>query len=238
MYKKDYSKLYIMQDKVFAWIREKNFPFYLTGGTALGRFYLNHRFSEDLDFFVNNDVNFSKYISVIGREIYALSESIENQSIITNDFARFFIHEGDGMLKIEFVNDVPFRVGSIIKTSNVCIDSLINILSNKLTAIDGRDEPKDVFDIVLISLNYNFTWPEIFGFAREKAMIDEISVEKKLRSFPPEILIDADWIISSPDPGIFGKYLQKITDDIIMGSDNQLGIGKPLLSEATLTYNN
>ncbi|MCD4795127.1 MAG: nucleotidyl transferase AbiEii/AbiGii toxin family protein [Bacteroidales bacterium] len=28
-------------------------PFYLTGGTALVRFYLNHRYSEDLDFFVN-----------------------------------------------------------------------------------------------------------------------------------------------------------------------------------------
>ena len=28
--------------------------FYLTGGTALGRCYLNHRYSDDLDFFVND----------------------------------------------------------------------------------------------------------------------------------------------------------------------------------------
>jgi predicted nucleotidyltransferase component of viral defense system len=27
--------------------------FYLTGGTALSRAYLNHRYSDDLDFFVN-----------------------------------------------------------------------------------------------------------------------------------------------------------------------------------------
>lgn len=30
--------------------------FYLTGGTALSAFYLQHRLSEDLDFFTNNDV--------------------------------------------------------------------------------------------------------------------------------------------------------------------------------------
>ncbi|MDR1421550.1 MAG: nucleotidyl transferase AbiEii/AbiGii toxin family protein, partial [Coriobacteriales bacterium] len=28
-------------------------PFYLTGGTALSRIYYAHRFSDDLDFFVN-----------------------------------------------------------------------------------------------------------------------------------------------------------------------------------------
>ncbi|MCX6791217.1 MAG: nucleotidyl transferase AbiEii/AbiGii toxin family protein [Candidatus Gribaldobacteria bacterium] len=31
--------------------------FYLTGGTALAEFYLQHRFSEDLDFFSENEVD-------------------------------------------------------------------------------------------------------------------------------------------------------------------------------------
>ena len=32
--------------------------FYLTGDTALSRAYLNHRYSDDMDFFVNGSDNF------------------------------------------------------------------------------------------------------------------------------------------------------------------------------------
>ena len=39
-----------------------NLPFYLTGGTALSRYYFNHRFSADLDLFVNNDRQFDVYV--------------------------------------------------------------------------------------------------------------------------------------------------------------------------------
>ena len=34
----DYSRLYQLQDKVLSWFHESGFPFYLTGGTALGLF--------------------------------------------------------------------------------------------------------------------------------------------------------------------------------------------------------
>jgi len=54
MSEKDYRKLYQTQDKVLHSLKGGLSSFYLTGGTALGRFYLNHRFSEDLDFFLNN----------------------------------------------------------------------------------------------------------------------------------------------------------------------------------------
>ncbi|MBW7858763.1 MAG: nucleotidyl transferase AbiEii/AbiGii toxin family protein [Leptonema sp. (in: Bacteria)] len=31
-------------------VSDLKLPFFLTGGTALSRFYLNHRYSDDLDF--------------------------------------------------------------------------------------------------------------------------------------------------------------------------------------------
>jgi len=34
--------------------------FYLTGGTALGRHYLKHRYSDDLDLFVNRNNDFKQ----------------------------------------------------------------------------------------------------------------------------------------------------------------------------------
>ena len=51
-------------------------------------------------------------------------------------------------------------------------DTPVNILSNKLTAIVGRDEPKDIFDIIHLSLNYSFNWLDIFEHAKQKAVIN------------------------------------------------------------------
>lgn len=55
LYKKDYIRLSRLQTKYLTWSAKLGLPFYLTGGTALWHFYLNHRYSEDLDFFVNTD---------------------------------------------------------------------------------------------------------------------------------------------------------------------------------------
>ena len=43
-------------------LRKTGNPFYLTGGTALNRYYFRCRYSDDLDFFVNNDDDFSIHV--------------------------------------------------------------------------------------------------------------------------------------------------------------------------------
>lgn len=44
--------IYQEQDKILTkFAQTSSFPFILSGGTALSRFYLHHRYSEDLDFF-------------------------------------------------------------------------------------------------------------------------------------------------------------------------------------------
>lgn len=67
--KKDYSRLYQLQDKFLDWWKTLGKPFYLTGGTALWRFYLNHRYSEDLDFFINDSQEFPKLLDTIRKEL-------------------------------------------------------------------------------------------------------------------------------------------------------------------------
>ena len=59
------ERLYPIQDGVFKIVRDLNLPFYLTGGTALSRFYFNHRYSDDLDFFVNENPNFKVGIEIL-----------------------------------------------------------------------------------------------------------------------------------------------------------------------------
>ena len=50
--------LYPFQDEALAIAARVETGFYLTGGTALGRVHLRHRYSDDLDLFVNDDPRF------------------------------------------------------------------------------------------------------------------------------------------------------------------------------------
>ena len=55
MQNKFYSTiLYPFQNEILTLIEKAESDFYLTGGTALGRCYLNHRYSDDIDLFLNN----------------------------------------------------------------------------------------------------------------------------------------------------------------------------------------
>jgi len=48
-----------LQDQALKLIDALDTGFYLTGGTALSRVYLGHRFSDDLDFFLNDHPDFA-----------------------------------------------------------------------------------------------------------------------------------------------------------------------------------
>ena len=53
-----FDHLYPLQNEVLRLITELDTGFYLSGGTAASRGYLHHRFSDDLDLFVNDDSRF------------------------------------------------------------------------------------------------------------------------------------------------------------------------------------
>ena len=148
MSEKDYRKLYRIQDKVLPVLKPELGFFYLTGGSALGRFYLNHRFSADLDFFMNKNEEFHGLIKNIEIVLAKQFSLLKGQSIIYEDFVRFYIEDEEEVLKIEFVNDIAYRCGVPNNYKYGFIDTPLNILTNKLTALVSRDEPKDVFDIV------------------------------------------------------------------------------------------
>jgi predicted nucleotidyltransferase component of viral defense system len=223
---KDYRKLYRLQDKFLHWWAGIDFPFYLTGGTALGRYYLHHRFSEDLDFFVNADAQYPSYISVLKTIISRSFQIDPDQSLFTEDYTRLFISDKEGSMKIEFVNEVEYRVGQPIPMPIGLLDTPDNILSNKLAALISRDEPKDIFDIIYLALNYSFEWPEIFHHSRQKAVLNEIDVEERLSTFPIHLLEKVDWLDSPPDLDSLLFSLRKIADDFLLGRTNSLGINK------------
>ena len=63
-------------------------------------------------------------------------------------FAHLNLIAGEAELKLEFVNDVPARVGQVLTHPLLGrIDTAENILANKVTAALHRSEPKDLADI-------------------------------------------------------------------------------------------
>jgi predicted nucleotidyltransferase component of viral defense system len=141
-----FDVLYPYQDRVLKVINQVETEFYLRGGTAASRAYLNHRFSDDLDFFVNDDSRFGLWVE---RLIQALNARWNCDVLLKEErFARFNLTENDQFMKIELINDVPARIGV---TQNHLIlgrvDTAENILANKITALLGREEPKDLADI-------------------------------------------------------------------------------------------
>lgn len=180
----NYKKLYKLQDRVLAVVFDTEREFYLTGGTCLSRFYVEKRYSDDLDFFTNQSPRYSfaiKNIKQALQKIFQLNVEVESK-----DFTRFKI---DGILQVDFVNDISFRYKEpIINDKNYILDTVENILSNKLTAVMGRDNPKDVFDIYLIWKFYDFDWKEILQSAHEKAGFFNPELIVRLKTFPKELL--------------------------------------------------
>jgi len=148
-----------------------------------------------------------------------------------NDFIRIWI-EGNPELKIEMVNDVSARWGSTLMAGHIPVDNPANILANKLTALVSRDEPKDVFDIVYLAMNYSFNWDEIFSQSLQKALINEPDIGMRLRSFPVELLANVDWLMHDLNVKLFSEKLRQVTDDFLFAKDNSLGARKIHITEA------
>ena len=210
-------------------MRKLNTPFYLTGGTALGRHYFNHRFSDDLDLFVNSDPDYSRHVAQI---LNALEEN-QKQFNFAIDYRRvrkeehytqIFLTqlENAADLKLDLINDIAAHYGELEHSKTMGrIDSWRNILSNKLAAA-FRYEAKDFADIWIIAKNKPIVWREIITEAKTKeAGIDPLALQEILRTFPSDEVMAVKWSIPI-DQKEFITDLATIADDILQGKENSL----------------
>ena len=128
--------------------------FYLTGGTALARFYFHHRESLDLDLFTNDSgQDFARVNQAVLGIYHALELHITSQ-VVTDTYIQYIVADQIGVsLKVDLVKDVPVHFGEIGVKDGVRLDSLNNIGSNKVLAIFGRTDAKDFIDLYWILHN-------------------------------------------------------------------------------------
>ena len=130
--------------------------FYLSGGTALAEFYLQHRLSEDLDFF--SEKEFDPLL------ISSVFKKIQNKAGIKKvnfeqSFNRnlFFLELQNDTIKTEFTYFPFTRIESKRKFGNLHIDSLIDIAVNKIFTIYQKPRSRDFIDLYFI-LAQEETW--------------------------------------------------------------------------------
>ncbi|MBI2426569.1 MAG: nucleotidyl transferase AbiEii/AbiGii toxin family protein [Candidatus Kerfeldbacteria bacterium] len=147
---------------------QKNF--YLSGGTALAEYYLHHRYSEDLDFFSENEfdpVSVSTILKKIQKKVGFRKVVIE-QSFNRN---LFFLHFQDEVVKAEFTY-YPFpQIEPSRKHNGVMVDSLLDISVNKLFTIYQRPRARDFIDLFCI-LKHEPKWSVDFLIKKAKIKFD------------------------------------------------------------------
>ncbi len=215
------EQLYPLQDRVLKSIEKINKAFYLTGGTAISRVYLHHRFSDDLDLFVNQSPDFTNYVTQIINQLNADFGSIST-SILQESFVRIFIVEDDTKLKVEFIDDVGYHFDGFVETTIFNrTDNWQNILSNKITAL-SRNEGKDCSDILFMCFKYNFIWEEIINQAQSNDMwVNELAASEIIQKFKKSDLEKVKWITPPNYDDLIDK-LQIISRDILLGGQNSL----------------
>lgn len=177
--------------------------FYLTGGTALAAFYLGHRYSEDLDFFseseidiLNLDIFFQKIKPRLGYAKIDFQKSF-NRNLF------FLIFEGGKALKTEFTFFPFTRIKKAADQLGLQVDSLLDIGVNKLFSIYQRTQARDYLDLYFICREKGLTIEELTKKARLKFdwHIDPLQLgtqflkAKEVSDYPRLIkaISDAEW---------------------------------------------
>ena len=215
------EKLYPLQDGVMNTISKCGSRFFLTGGTALSRAYYNHRYSDDLDFFVNDDDNYSEQVKAIFPKLKedGFFWDPTKDFFSAKDFTSFKVgwNKSDALLKLDFVNDVAVHFGEIIKTDLYYrTDSIRNMISNKLTAL-FRFAAKDVADIREFSLHEKVDWKQAIQDAKYKeAGIDIPIVCDILGGIPQSEFETIAWV-KKPSWEDFRRDIERIVYEMMSG---------------------
>jgi hypothetical protein len=163
--------------------------FFLTGGTALGCFYLEHRKSYDMDFFVTSDdewkMVFSDFLVVI-KNIQATARQIN----LSPSFARYEITRSDEHEIIDFVREtVPQIWPEKNRFGDILVDTPEEITVNKWCALLGRTEVKDLVDLFFLSKHIDI-WNLFEKGSRKEGGLDPSTLsfvlsDIKIQELPP-----------------------------------------------------
>ena len=142
--------------------------FFLTGGTALSAFYLEHRLSNDLDFFTDTEEGMPPIEFLMGMiKKFSFVDHINYQRLFDRRIFQATFKDSD-TLNVEFTT-YPFRsIDERPKIGKLLVDSLLNIVTGKLFALTDRYDPKDFVDLYFVLKNYDWKLGDLIKWTGER----------------------------------------------------------------------
>jgi hypothetical protein len=129
---------------------DREASFYLTGGAALAGYHLGHRETSDLDLFTLDPAAFERARFVLAD----VADSLGAQLQVLQDapgFLRVALTKDASALVVDVVRERSFQLHPTKpKIGGVSVDPPDEILANKLTAIVGRAEERDLVDVLML----------------------------------------------------------------------------------------
>lgn len=153
--------------------------FFLTGGSALGIFYFDHRLSYDLDLFTLKekiDWHFHERLFIAAAE----EIKAEYESVIKSPYSqRYQLKRDKDREVVDFVVEKVHQVDKEKKEFGIVrVDTLHEIGVNKICTLLGRTEMKDLIDLYFLVKN-GFDIQENI----EKAKLKDGGVEPAIISY-------------------------------------------------------
>lgn len=142
--------------------------FYLTGGTALSAFYVEHRLSKDLDFFTDTEKQMPpiEFLIALLRRLASVND-IRYERLFDRRIFEVVFKDSD-TLKVEF-STYPFKsIEERRKDGRLVVDSLLNIVTGKLFALSDRYDPKDFVDLYFVLRNYDWRLGDLIRKTKER----------------------------------------------------------------------
>jgi len=142
--------------------------YYFTGGTPLTAFYLQHRLSEDIDLFSEEEIHFPSVRNFIGKvqKKLKLVKTDYRQFLGLHTFELYFSKKE--ILKVDF-NYYPFpRIEKGMFYEKISVDSILDIAVNKVHTIAMKPRARDFIDIYFIIREKKYDLKDLLMMARAK----------------------------------------------------------------------
>ncbi len=144
--KRDFLKLFFEQET----------GFFLSGGSALGVFYLDHRRSYDLDFFSMQEVHWQTLKTRVQKVATGIGAALDTLSA-SPYFQRMKLTRDDETEILDFVIEmVPQVFPEKRRFGKIVVDPLVEIGINKICTLVHRSELKDLIDLYFLQRDADF----------------------------------------------------------------------------------
>jgi predicted nucleotidyltransferase component of viral defense system len=143
------SRLTELQRRFLEAFARRSSRFFLTGGAVLAGWTLAHRQTEDLDLFTTDDHAMSESDRLVrgtAAEVGASVESLQSDP----DFKRYLLHAGGDSLMVDVVRDRAPQLYQKVLRDGILTDSVEEIVANKICALVGRSEVRDLVDLYFL----------------------------------------------------------------------------------------